>query len=297
MSHLSISKLFSVKGWTCLVSGGGTGIGLMATQALAANGAKVYIAGRREDVLRKTAEAHGGDDVPGQIIPIVMDETDKESIQAAFKEISSKEDKLDLLINNAGLASNNVDVASGDSDVKKMSEEMFKDPLSNWEDVFKTNVYGYYYVSAAFLPLLVKANKADPMHKNKKDWSANIINICSISGITKTTQGGQFAYNTSKSGTIQLTKLLATEFSRENVCVRVNSIAPGYFPSEMTTSESNELNKSHMDQEGWRKEKMVPADRPGRDEDIAQAVLLLASNKYVNGQTLVVDGGLLIEMP
>jgi len=77
----------------------------------------------------------------------------------------------------------------------------------------------------------------------------------------------------------------------------VNSIAPGYFPSEMTTSESNEENKSEMPQDGWRKDKMVPADRPGRDEDMAQAVLSLAVNKYINGQTLVVDGGLLIEMP
>jgi len=295
--HLAIENLFSVKGWTCLVTGGGTGIGLMITQALAANGAKVYIAGRREEVIKKSAEVHGGEKVSGEIIPIVMDQNDKESIQAAFKEISSKEKHLNLLVNNAGLASKKIDVATGDKDVELFSKTMLDAPMSDWEDVYKTNVFGYYYVSAAFLPLLVKANKSDPMHKNSKDFSANIVNISSISGITKTTQGGQFAYNSSKAATIQLNRLLATEFSRENVCVRVNSIAPGYYPSEMTTSESDENNKSHMSQEGWRKEKMVPADRHGSDEDMAQGVLMLATNRYVNGQTLVIDGGLLIEMP
>ena len=64
----------------------------------------------------------------------------------------------------------------------------------------------------------------------------------------------------------------------------------------MTTSQSDENNKSQMAQEGWRKEKMVPADRPGRDEDMAQAMLMLATDTYVNGQTIVVDGGLLIAM-
>ena len=140
----------------------------MITQALAANGAKVYIAGRREEVIKKSAEVHGGEKVSGEIIPIVMDQNDKESIQAAFKEISSKEKHLNLLVNNAGLASKKIDVATGDKDVELFSKTMLDAPMSDWEDVYKTNVFGYYYVSAAFLPLLVKANKSDPMHKNSK---------------------------------------------------------------------------------------------------------------------------------
>lgn len=138
----------------------------MAAQALAANGARVYISGRREDVLKQTAKVHGSDAVSGEMIPIVMDQNDKDSIQAAFKEISSKESHLNLLINNAGLASNKVDVTTGDKDVELFSKTMFENPMEDWEAVFKTNIYGYYYVSAAFLPLLVKANKADSMHKN-----------------------------------------------------------------------------------------------------------------------------------
>jgi len=64
----------------------------------------------------------------------------------------------------------------------------------------------------------------------------------------------------------------------------------------MTTSESDEENKSHMSMDNWLSEKKVPCDRPGDDEDMAQAILMLARNRYVNGQTVVVDGGLLFGM-
>lgn len=242
---------------------GGTGIGLMIAQALAANGAKVYIASRRGEVLKTSSQvcetsgglqrladmffssahysrfvtlnmhrrhgrqAHGGEKVAGEIIPLEMDQNDKASIEEAFEAFKQKESKLDLLVNNAGLASNKVDVAIGDKDVEAFSKELFQDDVSNWNDVYTTNVYGYYYVSAKFIPLLVKANKPDRLHKNSKDFAPNIINICSISGITKTTQHGQFAYNSSKAATIQLTKLLATEFSRENISVRVKYVGGG----------------------------------------------------------------------
>jgi len=294
MSQFHVNNLFNLSGYVCLVTGAGTGIGPMATQALSHNGAKVYAAGRRGEVLQKSAEVHAGD---GEVIPLEMDVTDKESITAAVEFIKSRESKLDLLINNAGLASNKANVEKGDTDVDAFSKDLFEDPMSNWEDTYRTNVFALYYTSVAFVPLLTKGNHEDKMHKVAKDFSPSIINICSISGITKTTQHGQFAYNSSKAATIQLNRLLATEFSRSNISVRVNSIAPGYFPSEMTTSESNSENKSEMKQEGWRKEKMVPADRPGKDEDMAMAVIMLAKNTYVNGQTIVVDGGLLIEMP
>lgn len=67
--------------------------------------------------------------------------------------------------------------------------------------------------------------------------------------------------------------------------------------SEMTGSDSNEENKTELKQENWRKEKMVPSDRHGRDEDMAQLAIMLHCNKYINGQTVVIDGGVLIEMP
>jgi len=269
----------------------------MCAQTLAANGCKVYITSRDLSKLKNAAENHGGESVTGEIIPVQMDQTDKESIKKCVAEISSKESRIDLLINNAGTASTKVEVETGDKSVDEFSKTLFDAPMEDWDNTYRTNVFALYYVAAAFLPLLVKANKPDEMHKNAKNWNPAVINISSISGITKTTQHGQFAYNSSKSATIQLNRLLATEFSRETVCVRVNSIAPGYFPSNMTGGDMNEENKTEVKQEGWRSEKRVPADRSGRDEDMAMAVIMLAKNTYVNGQTLVVDGGLLIEMP
>lgn len=77
----------------------------------------------------------------------------------------------------------------------------------------------------------------------------------------------------------------------------MNAIAPGVFPSEMTTKESDEKNKSYQSAEGWREEKQVPAGRPGKDEDMAQAVLLFAVNQYANGQVTAIDGGYLLGHP
>jgi NAD(P)-dependent dehydrogenase (short-subunit alcohol dehydrogenase family) len=73
-----------------------------------------------------------------------------------------------------------------------------------------------------------------------------------------------------------------------------NSVAPGIFPTEMTTEGSNEENKSHIPVEGYREKKNIPAGRPGKDEDMAQAILMLAVNNYCNGQTISIDGGYLL---
>ena len=97
---------------------------------------------------------------------------------------------------------------------------------------------------------------------------------------------GHFSYNAAKGATVHLAKLMSTEF--EKVKVRVNSIAPGYFPSEMTMAESNEDQKTHMPHEKIEEKGHVPADRPGSDEEMAQAVLFLAKNAYCNGEIMYV---------
>ena len=83
----------------------------------------------------------------------------------------------------------------------------------------------------------------------------------------------------------------------KDVGVRVNSIAPGYFPSEMTTKESNEENKSEMPQEKIDEKGHVPVGRAGSDEEMGMGVLFLAKNKYVNGEICSIDGGVLLEVP
>lgn len=101
--QLTGAKLFDVSHVTAIVTGGGTGIGLMITQALVANGAKVYITSRREEVLKKTAELYNSG--PGKIIPLVGDVSDKDDIKRLVEEVSQKEPKgIQLLVNNAGIA-------------------------------------------------------------------------------------------------------------------------------------------------------------------------------------------------
>lgn len=97
-NDFKLSELFNVKDKVVVVSGGGSGIGLMATQAFAVNGAKVYIIGRTKEKLDRVAEIYGKD-VPGQIIPLQGDITSKESIAKIVKEIESKEKCVCVLIN------------------------------------------------------------------------------------------------------------------------------------------------------------------------------------------------------
>lgn len=115
-----------------------------------------------------------------------------------------------------------------------------------------------------------------------------------MSGMMRNSQG-HFAYNASKGAAVHLSKLMSSEFEKADI--RVNSIAPGYFPSEMTVKESREDNKSEMPHEKVQEKGHVPAQRPGKDEEMAQAVIFLAKNMYVNGQVIAVDGGTLNQVP
>ena len=94
---------------------------------------------------------------------------------------------------------------------------------------------------------------------------------------------------------VHLSKLMSSEFEKAEV--RVNSIAPGYFPSEMTMKESDDSNKTHMPAEKVQEKGHVPANRPGSDEEMAQAVIFLCKNMYVNGELIAVDGGALNQLP
>ncbi len=149
-----------------------------------------------------------------------------------------------------------------------------------------------------------------------------------MSGIMRNSQG-HFSYNAAKGATVHLTKLMSAEF--EKARVRVNSIAPGYFPSEMTAKSSGDDQKSELPAEKVAEKGHVPAQRAGHDEEMAQAVvriqysffecpmttqlvpymvpmrlgvlkpfslqIFLAKNMYVNGEILAVDGGALLKLP
>ncbi|RYO81217.1 hypothetical protein DL766_006753 [Monosporascus sp. MC13-8B] len=274
-------KLWSLKGRVALVTGGGSGIGLMATQALVANGAKVYITGRTKEKLDAVAQQYS--EGSGSIIPLQCDVSDKSQIANLVKGVSSGEECLCILINNAGISGNTFQTEAGSA--AEMKENLFdseKATFEDWTDIYRVNVPQIYFMTTAFLPLLQKSSERHP------GWSGTVINISSISGLVKTAQH-HFSYNASKAAAVHLTRMLATEIAGNKLKIRVNSIAPGVFPSEMTAGESGENQKSHLDKEKYGSK--VPAARPGKDEDMAQSVLFCAANQYLNGQTIVVDGG------
>lgn len=286
-NDFKLENLFNVKDKVCVVSGGGSGIGLMATQALAVNGAKVYIIGRTLEKLTTVAETYGKN-IPGQIIPLQGDISKKDDINRMYEEIKKKEKCVCILINNAGISSNTVQTeASSADEMRKNCFEDDKNSFDDWVDTYRTNVPQCYFMTMCFLPLL----QASTEHQH--GYSGTVINICSISGIVKTAQH-HFAYNASKAAVIHLTKMLACEIaSNNNLKIRVNSIAPGVYPSEMTAGgESGDNQKSELPKENF--EGKVPANRPGNDRDMGNAILFVATNQYLQGQAIAVDGGYII---
>ncbi|KAK4940835.1 hypothetical protein LTR10_019107 [Elasticomyces elasticus] len=286
--QLHISNLFSLKGHVCLVTGGGTGIGLMATQALAANGAKVYITGRRKEVLENTAKTHGpqssDNSLKGEIIPIgPCDVTKKEDLEQLTKEIESKEKYLTLVVAAAGVSGPKGFPDTEDAD--QMKENLWKEPIEEWNSTYNTNVTSVFFSVVTFLPLLQRA---------PEKLNSSVIVISSMSGMMRHSQS-HFSYNASKAATAHLARMMSKEFAKTGI--RVNSIAPGYFPSEMTMKESDEDNKAHMPDEKVKdKGHEVPAGRSGTDEEMAMGVIFLARCGYINGEIVKLDGGVLNEV-
>ena len=227
-----------------------------------------------------------GKDIPGQIIPITADVSKKNDIKNLVSDIESMENCLCILVNNAGIISNN-QVPSGDS-AEEFRKNLF-DPenatFEEWESTYRTNVSQIYFMTTAFLPLLQRASE------HQYGYSGTVINITSISGITNRSQN-HFAYNASKGAANHLTKMLASEISNAGLKIRINCIAPGVFPSEMTAEESDENQKSHLPKD---KKADLPSGRPGNDRDMASAILFTATNQYLNGQIIPVDGGYLLK--
>ncbi|KAJ4030784.1 hypothetical protein NW761_013362 [Fusarium oxysporum] len=281
---LKAAALFDVSHITAVVTGGATGIGLMITQALQSNGAKVYITGRRKEVLEQTQKTYGTG--PGSIHVLPGDVSEKDEAIRLAEEVGNKEPNgIHLLVNNAGIAEddNTKFSSAGEpdtSDAKALSEHFLKTEPQQWADTLKTNVTGPYYMSMAFLPLLAKGRETTP------GYSSQIVNVSSISGAMKGSSMGQPAYATSKAALTHLSRMIAT--LTKDIKVRVNVIAPGLFPSEMTTGESDEGNKSNID-----KKMTNPAGRPGHDTDMAATILFLAGKGglFYNGQIVYPDGG------
>ncbi|KAF2662183.1 NAD(P)-binding protein [Lophiostoma macrostomum CBS 122681] len=282
-TDLRVEKLFSVKDYVCVITGGGSGIGLMAAQALAANGAKVYITGRRAEALEKAAKFHDPGH-HGSIIPLsTCDVTKKEDLEKLYEELASKEKHINLLICSAGISGAKAE--PNEEKATSLKEKLWNnESFENWNETYNTDVTSVYFTTVVLLPLLQAGTES---HGH---LSASVIVISSMSGIMRDSQG-HFSYNAAKGGTVHLTKLMSAEFQK--LRIRVNSIAPGYFPSEMTAKESDDKQKSFVPDEKIQEKGHVPMGRAGQDEEMAQAVLFLTKNSYVNGEILAVDGGVL----
>ncbi|KAI6600007.1 hypothetical protein MCOR04_002307 [Pyricularia oryzae] len=287
--ELKSNVLFDVSHVTAVVTGGGTGIGLMIAQALQSNGAKVYITGRRKEALDNVVKEYSTG--PGQIIALPGDITSKDECVRLAREVGEKEPKgIHLLVNNAGVARDDKTKFSsaGEPDFTSadaVSEHLLKSDPAAWDETFKTNVTAHYFMSAAFIPLLGKARAETP------GYSSQIVNVSSISGLMKGSSMGQPAYATSKAAAVHLTRVLSTLLIKTKI--RVNQVAPGIFPSEMTAGKSDEKNKNRLESSS------NPAGRPGNDQDMAATILFLAGKGgvFYNNQILHPDGGNMVVQP
>jgi NAD(P)-dependent dehydrogenase (short-subunit alcohol dehydrogenase family) len=160
-----------------------------------------------------------------------------------------------------------------------ISDHLMKSDPSG-ASTFEANVISQFFVAAGFLPLLANTRDSIP------GFSPSFVNITSISGLTKGTRNGQFAYAASKAAFLHLTRNLATTLIETGI--RVNSIASGVFPSEMTAGKSDEHQKSKLDSKSSN-----PSERYGTDFDMGACILYLAGpgGVFLNNQVIHPDGG------
>ncbi|CAK4032140.1 hypothetical protein B0A54_03202 [Lecanosticta acicola] len=305
MASNKINDLFSVKGLVAVVTGGGSGLGLYAARALDANGAKaVYIVGRREKTLQDAAKTG----VNGTIIPIVGDVTDKKSLQQVVDIVKQEQGFINFLFANAGIMgpgdSSALKEAKGSKekiDVKEYQAALWKSEPEDYTKTLHINCTGVYYTAIAFLDLLDAGNK-----KRNVAQDSQILVTSSIAGFSRHL-ASSFAYSTSKAAVNHLVKMLATNFSQQGLHIRCNVVNPGLYPSEMTANTTSSLGKfnglenhpgAFADAHIMAQENS-PAERTGSEQDFAGLVLFMASRAgaYLNGETMVTDGGRLAQMP
>ena len=249
-----MSSLFNVSGKVVLITGASSGIGNHFSKLLAREGASVILAARRVDRLQATVEEICS--LGGTAEWVEMDVTDSQSIRNGFAQSLKRFERIDIVVNNAGVASYCIAL--------EVSEEL-------WDNTIGTNLRGAW---------LVAQEAAKAMSKDGKGGS--LVNICSILG--RSVMGGVAPYSAAKAGLEHLTRALAYEWAKHNI--RVNAIAPGYIVTDIN-KEFLESSKSD------RAKRKIPQKRFGQPQDLEGALLLLASeaSSYMTGSVIVVDGG------
>lgn len=251
-----MSRFVSLEGKIALVTGGSRGIGAEIARTLATAGAHVVVAARSAE--RAGAVAAGIGAAGGKAEAIALDVTDPVSVQAAFKTIGALHGRLDVLVNNAGIADDQL--------ILRMSRDA-------WDRVLATDLTGVFLVAQEATKLMIR-----------KRVAGRIVNITSVVGLMG--NPGQTNYAAAKAGVVGFTMALAREIGSRGITV--NAVAPGYIETEMTAKLSPEQRAALAGQ--------IVLGRLGSAADVAAAVLFLASEgaAYVTGTCLNVSGGLFI---
>ena len=250
-----MKDIFSIKGKVALVTGGSRGIGSMIAAGFLSSGAKVYISSRKADACDETAKKLS-EEYGGECISIPADVSNVEGIEALADAIKAKEDKLDILINNAGTAATTEPIPF--ENLEMITEE-------RWQQIIHTNVIGPFRCSRMAASTL-------------KERKGCIVNTASIAGIGNA--GSSIAYSNSKAAIISQTRCLARALAPE---IRVNAVAPGLTRTAWTDPWNDEGKQVSI--EASLLKRMV------EPEDIAQGMLFLVVNPAITGQTIVIDNG------
>ncbi len=253
---MHIRELFDLTGKVALVTGGSRGLGLEMAEGLAEAGASVVITARRRPGLEDANRRLKGQGF--ECLALETDVSKPEQTLAAIETTVTHFGRIDILVNNAG-------VAWG-----ALAEEM---PLDKWRQVLDVNLTGAFLMSQAAARRMIPAG------------GGNIINIASIAGLLGCPAETLSAvgYSASKAGLIGLTRDLAVKWARHGI--RVNAIAPGFFPTRMT--------EAVLERSRGSIQEASPMGRTGRAGELKGVAVFLpsAASGYVTGQVLSVDGG------
>ena len=237
-----------------IVTGAARGIGRAIAKRLSQDGAAVAICDLLEEISATAEELRSEG---ANVVPLQVNVTDTEAVESMVQTAIDKLGRVDILVNNAGIVR--------DSLIVRMKE-------SDWDAVLAVNLKGAFNCTKAV---------ARPMMKQR---SGKIVNLASVMGITGNI--GQANYSASKAGIIGLTKSAAKELGRRGI--NVNAIAPGFIMSKMTEALPEDQKKKAVDN--------IPLGVLGTPEDVANLAAFLVSDsaRYITGQVIQVDGGLVM---